>query len=92
MLHSNGQYPDLKFTALLLKLAIALACSLLLAVSKSPYRGTRYLNLFTPTYGELRGLFAGLKQRTGTTFDLIVYSNLRLSAGVFCCLLPCFNF
>jgi hypothetical protein len=53
MLHSNGQYPDLKFTALLLKLAIALACSLLLAVPKSPYRGTRYLNLVTPTYGEL---------------------------------------
>jgi len=50
MLHSNGQYPDLKCTALLLKL------------------------------------------RTGTTFDLIVYSNLRFSAGVLCCLFPCFNF
>jgi hypothetical protein len=53
MLHSNGQYPDLKLTALFLKLAIALACSLLLAVPKSPYRGTPYLNLVTPTYGEL---------------------------------------
>lgn len=92
MLHSNGQYPDLKFTALLLKLAIALACSQLLAVSKSPYRGTLYLNLVTPTYGELRGILAGLKQRAGTTFDRIVYSNLRFSAGVLCCLLPCFNF
>jgi len=53
MLHSNGQYPDLKFTALLLKLAIALDCSQLLAVPKSPYRGTRYLNLVTPTSGDL---------------------------------------
>jgi hypothetical protein len=92
MLHSNRQYPDLKFTALLLKLAIALDCSQLLAVPKSPYRGTRYLNLVTPTYGELRGILAELKQRAGTTFDLIVYSNLRFSAGVLSCLLPCFNF
>lgn len=53
MLHSNGQYPDLKFTALLLKLAIALDFSQLLAVTKSPYRGTRYLNLVAPTYREL---------------------------------------
>ena len=54
MLYSNGQYPDLKFTAFLLKLAIALACSQLLADPKSPSnRGTRYLNLVTPTYGEL---------------------------------------
>jgi len=53
MLYSNGQYPDLKFTALFLKLAIAFACSQLFTVPKSPYRGTRYLNLVTPTYGEL---------------------------------------
>jgi hypothetical protein len=54
MLHSNGQYPDFPLTALFLKLAIALACSQLVAVPKSPSnRGTRYLNLVSPTYGEL---------------------------------------
>lgn len=51
MLHSNGQYPDFKFTAFLLKLAITLDCSQLLAVTKSPYIGTRYLNFVTPPMG-----------------------------------------
>jgi hypothetical protein len=57
MLHSNGQYPDFPLTALFLRLAIALACSQLLAVPKSPYRGTRYLNLVTPhLWGSMRNL------------------------------------
>ena len=54
MLYSNGQYPDLKLTALFLKLATALGCSQLLAEPQCPSnRGTRYLNLVTPTYGDL---------------------------------------
>ncbi len=38
MLHSSGKYPDLKLTAVLLKLAIALICSQFMTVYNSPVK------------------------------------------------------
>ncbi len=50
MLYSNGQYPDLKLTVLLLKLAIDIPFSPWIAASQSlSNRGTPDLNLVTPT-------------------------------------------
>lgn len=92
MLYNNGQYPDLKLTALLLKLAIYRGCSQLVAAFKFlSNRGTPPLNLVPPRMG-LGRIFAGLKQRADTTFDLVVDTNQRLSAALLCRLLPCFNF
>ena len=52
MLYNNGQYPELKLTDLLLKLAIDLGCSQLLAAPKFlSNRGTPDLNLVTPKMG-----------------------------------------
>ncbi len=82
MLYNNGQYPDLKLTDLLLTLATDLGCSQLLAAPKFlSNRGTPDLNL-TPKDGVLGGIFAGLKQRADTTFDLVVDTNLRFCAGI----------
>jgi hypothetical protein len=52
MLPRNGQYPDLKLPAILLKLAIDIACSPFLTAPKFPSnRNTLHLTLVTPKNG-----------------------------------------